>query len=131
MKQIYKDRLLKLANFLETLHPKKFDLSVFVIEPASKISKEYATNKVKPCGTAACAIGWCPVVFPRSCYYNTNDDIVLKKNPKFSNFGFAEIFFNLTENESRRLFSSCEYYNFNNITPKRVAKRIRKLVKDK
>lgn len=50
-------RLLKLAKFLRTLPESHFDFGI-VLEQHSKTRE----NK---CGTIGCAIGWCPVVFPR------------------------------------------------------------------
>lgn len=54
MPTLRKDRLLKLAEFLDTLKPEKFNFNDIVSE--SKDS----------CGTVCCAVGWCPTVFPRS-----------------------------------------------------------------
>ena len=51
MKRIYRRRLLKLAKFLETT-TNNFDFNVYRLE--------------LECGTVACAIGWCPEVFPES-----------------------------------------------------------------
>lgn len=50
--KIQEKRLLKLCDFLEKLPPKKFNF-------ATTLSEE-------ECGTVGCAIGWTPMVFPRS-----------------------------------------------------------------
>lgn len=57
MKKLYRDRLLKLAAFLETLARDEFYFGEYV--------KHYERKDAEICGTVCCAIGWCPSVFPR------------------------------------------------------------------
>lgn len=58
-----KKRLLKLADFLEVLPENKFDYS-------SIVSGEDVPRKTFDCGSTACAVGWCPIAFPRSFKYH-------------------------------------------------------------
>ncbi len=51
------ERLLRLAVFLRTLDPKRFQFHEFV-------GKNWKGDPLLSCGTSACAIGWCPTVFP-------------------------------------------------------------------
>jgi hypothetical protein len=67
MNAIHKERLLKLAAFLRTVPPEKFDLSSF-------ISDIHYDEQGPACGTTACAIGWCPVVFPNDCRVELGDE---------------------------------------------------------
>lgn len=53
-----KDRLLKLADFLDKLPRKKFDFGCVINGPSP-------TRKTMDCGSVACGIGWTPAVFPR------------------------------------------------------------------
>lgn len=56
MNQTQASRLLTLAWFLKTEVPAcQFDLNYFVNTTPKKIGE---------CGTTACALGWCPTVFP-------------------------------------------------------------------
>ena len=134
-----KERLLKLADFLESLPRRKFDLTLI----ASTNSKA-ETPSLNTCGTAACAIGWMPNVFPRACKY---EDVVLPKNEydfdyrnynnltvegkgnydDLTDFQLAEAFFGLDPNkyESEFLFDP-ESYNYHRRGNKSVAARIRK-----
>jgi hypothetical protein len=60
---IQKERLLKLAEFLDSLPEEKFDfMQVMCIEGKPPIEALAAGHE--DCGTKGCAIGWCPVVFP-------------------------------------------------------------------
>jgi len=56
MTKLQKQRLEKLCVFLDTLKPKNFNITEWVT----------SHDNDHPCKTVACAIGWCPKVFPRS-----------------------------------------------------------------
>lgn len=73
MQEIHKERLLKLADFLETVPESKFDLTSFVSFPdnapeicTDEKATEFFVNKLTDhtCGTTACALGYCPLAFP-------------------------------------------------------------------
>lgn len=145
MKAVHKTRLLKLADFLEKLPRKKFNFNAVVLG-------DDRPNKTLSCGSQACAIGWCPVVFPRlSEYYNgkhpawRNRTIFVrsKKDPAIEDFeGVGQELFGLTYQESCALFDP-GYGGYNarpdlglkqtkaDSTPKAVAKNIRLFVKRK
>jgi hypothetical protein len=54
-----KQKLLKLADFLEKLKPRKLDMEL--------IADLHGAAEMNPheCKSAACAMGWTPAVFPR------------------------------------------------------------------
>jgi hypothetical protein len=88
------ERLLRLAEFLEKLPPKKFYFGTWV--------KEWKNE----CGTVCCAIGWCPVVFPEHfkwCYDTTNV-LFRRGNDWMIAAWHSEDFFDLTDDEFSHLF---------------------------
>ena len=135
MRKIHKDRLLKLAVFLEKLPRQKFDFSLI---------------KGVNCKTTACAIGWCPTVFKKDwavCSGPYEDRgkvkvfaVRLKSNKNHSNvedsFGDAEKYFGLSEEEGNHLFQpndqDTEQFGGCDLgeaaTPKQVAKNIREFL---
>lgn len=64
------ERLLKLAAFLDTLPPEKFDFNkiAFEADGGKPMLEALAAGSVK-CGTVGCAIGWMPAVFPGEVEY--------------------------------------------------------------
>ena len=129
-----KAKLLKLADFLDKLPRKKFNMDSFVIKHGNtpdKISLK--------CQAVACAFGWCTVVFPKSGLklkkiYPINEyhDITYEYDIKYknhTNFHAAAKFFNIDLTESEILFMPDDNPKLN--TPKQVAKRIRRFVKNK
>lgn len=107
-------RLLKLANFIKNIPRKKFDLGVIAEERDS-------------CGTVCCAIGYCPVVFPRNFKYVRDEygqiNVELKTYGGYD-FTAARSFFKLTHNEADFLFMPSCYAQNGDAPPKVVAKRI-------
>lgn len=110
MKKLHKDRLLKLANHLKTgkLGHKKFDFSVINVDP----EKDDRGEEYK-CGTLGCALGECPIVFPRQWgfkrYKYGGVDPVLKNPTDREYFGSqsfrdSEDFFGIDEEQSEHLF---------------------------
>ena len=73
-------RLLKLASFLDKVHPTKFNFGTWVggQERPFDMAKEPRSKGV--CGTTACAIGWCPALWPDAWTWNTNALPVLARN---------------------------------------------------
>lgn len=122
MKQLHKNRLLKLANHLLTVKKEKFDLSVF------------AKGNVK-CPSTGCAIGECPVIF-KGMKYKREDilsnllSVVFPDGNK--NFLGACKFFNIIGEECDYLFSpGCySYWYYKKVSPKIVARRIINFVKN-
>lgn len=137
MKKVYKERLLKLADFLyNNVSTKNFDLGTFTnYQQYDKYVPKYSYGiipeklckglKNKDCGTTACALGWSPVVFSRSLTYNSLGDPVLR-----SNGNSADEFFGCKDDGLfDYLFQKSSYRQGHN-GPKSVAKRIRKFVED-
>lgn len=123
MERIYRDRLNKLANFLEKLNPKKFNLSI--------IAKKDKKNP--ECGTVCCAIGWMPQVFPRTFKWrlfpwSNQLSVVEIEDEEIEDFDAADKYFGLKGQESSYLFMP-EYYRYGKRQPKDVAKRIRDFIK--
>lgn len=116
-------RLLKLADFLDKLPRKSFNFAKFAEQT--------------DCGTVACALGWCPVLFKRLGvkYFQigpmTNVSTVSIKKGYDERFGFAvgEVLFGLTRHQSYLLFDPISSGLGQDATPKQVAKRIRTFIK--
>ena len=110
-----KERLLKLADFLETEVPHEhFDMG------------DWGTGNFKQmkCGSAACALGWGSAVFPRSLKmvkdkHGLYDVIHTKSGRKNEEAG--EEFFGLTPVQAYQMFMPDEGYN----TIKDVVEHIR------
>jgi hypothetical protein len=96
MKALHRKRLEKLATHLEKgkLGHDKFDFS--------------ALHDVTSCGTAGCALGECPTVFPRqwklSGSYHPDPRLRRTRKAPGDSFCDAEYFFGLTGSEAMHLF---------------------------
>lgn len=133
LKKLYRDRLLKLATFLEKLPRKKFNFNTVVTGPD-------IPNKTFSCGSVACAIGWCPVVFPSLAAYVTGSDgwpwtVKTMSDGRDGYVPTGMNLFGLTYDESNALFSPDCGSEIglpslpDTATPKQVAKNIRTFVK--
>lgn len=133
-RQVYLDRREQLAKFLDALDPSKFNISSWV-DP----------NR---CGTAVCALGWCPTVFPKSWCHGRGHEPTLKVARGVVEHGAytsARVFFGLHElsddhvvddphspgnvrtlSPAAYLFSTSGYRP--SVTPKEVAARLREPV---
>jgi hypothetical protein len=123
MQRKFRDRLLKLADYLaKKVERKKFDLNVIVCNRNNDYSSAGPTYDPKKdlapeenfCGTAACAIGYCPLVFPRSVrfLYKYGDfEVVSVDDEEIQNFTWAEQFFGLNNIETLYLFDPSAYPN--------------------
>lgn len=124
-------KLLKLADHLESLPRKKFNI-------------EYWCKEDSHCGTVACAFGWCPVIFPRSGLKMIKEHGEIQytnKNGQFYGARAASEFFDIYYDDACSIFLGSKYPKFYKydkngyifggkvITPKMVAKRIRHFVK--
>lgn len=126
---MHEERLLKLAELLETkIEKRTFDIGVFY--------EEWEGYK---CGYAACAVGhaMCDPWFKRrgfTTYESSWRKIAGPLNKKTGSIGWdaVEEFFDINNEESDLLFTPLSYPEYTyNPTPKQVAKRIRKFVKEK
>lgn len=119
-------RLQKLADFIEKVPRERFDLSII-----AKTNTNGQLPTPKTCGTAGCAMGFTPCVFPKDIrykrLYNTpNLDVI--DNDGCSNFDLAERFFGLTIDEASYLFLP-DFYPKNRRGRVSVANRIRSFTK--
>lgn len=124
MKSIHRKRLQKLADFLKTVPRKQFDIGVLVSGKPEEIG----------CGSIACAIGHCPIVFPRHWKFRTSHakpwNRVFLNSTRNRNWkkGAME-FFGITGHERWDLFMAAGYES-KSPTPKMVACKIEKFLKD-
>lgn len=117
-----KDRLLKLAGFLDTVPSRKFDLVYW--------------QKDRSCGTTACACGWASKLFNKCrgddklVLIDTNDDeyILESKDGSCEGFDAAARFFGISERSAINLFHP-SYYPEGHTNAKYVANRIRQFIK--
>lgn len=140
-------RLLKLADFLDTVPREKFDFAQVAKEVGKPMRKALAAGKTR-CGTVGCAMGWAPVVFPRllkwvpahkwhSSEFQTF--AILPRDSRQESVGAgstwvhtsvtAEAAFGLTEDQVQFLFNPLSSGLGDGATPKRVARHIRKFVR--
>lgn len=90
---MHKQRLLKLAEHLETgkLGHDRFDFEHY--------------HQEESCGYAGCAIGECPILFPRHWRFDqTNDPVLRHRDHSTSTSDAAQSFFKLSEEEESHLF---------------------------
>lgn len=109
-----KKRLLKLAEKIKKIPTRQFDLGLIA--------------KKRECGTVCCAIGYCPIVFPRNFKYvdeyGDGELEVQLKGTNDVNFDAAEKFFGLTNDEAYFLFMPTKYETGARTPAKVVARRI-------
>ena len=133
MKRVYKERLLKLANFLRNLPNKKFDLATFVKAEEGDYGELRLPELDSDCKSTGCAIGWCPTVFPRNCKYILRNNvfgeeevIVVPANDEgdADYWTFALNFFGLSEESDAYYLFTPQAYRSGHRGPKSVANRI-------
>lgn len=131
MQTIYKQRLLKLAKYLQTkVKPKNFKMSSICNWGASiHLAWNPKNGKFDPfdCGSTCCAVGCSPLCFPELNLTYDFDAQEIKRNGR-SWFGHS--FFGLRESQWQYLFGMDDAeYNLREETPKQVARRIINFVK--
>lgn len=125
-------RLLKLADYLETVPRERFKMS------------DWSNDKVG-CGFAGCAIGWCAYaeVVPGFTMklesdFGTDDftgrtyakpAFLLPTYEGVGGYDAVMLAFDVSEKQARHLFGANAYRTVGG-TPKQVAKRIRKFVRE-
>ncbi len=130
MSNIYKERLLKLADHLEW---GKLGHDEFTIIRYSDF------NFCRPCGTTGCAIGECPFLFPDKWEFSGCAPILIGGDKSLNPIIFAMEFFGATKQEASHLFvedaqETIRYGGqrlFENATKEEVAANIREFVKRK
>ena len=124
------ERLAKLADFLDTVHPSKFDLDHWL---GGSNPQKMAESPSEPgdCGTTACAVGWFPAIFPEDWQWENEDGWVHLSHcgsSKLVTYHLVADFLGISYDNAAWLFSENSYPpNFWN-DPKAVASRIRELI---
>ena len=151
---IHFDRLLKLADFLDTVPPEKFDFDVWCNGGRGEVGGRVEVPDLNVCGTTACALGWataipefqklgikldmCSSQFP--CVTTLSDS---RKRDSWSNaLAAARDVFGLGAEDVSELFTSEGYheyyddvehgwdYEYPDLSVKDVATHIRQWVED-
>ena len=138
-------KLIRLAVFLENLPPERFNFRHIVD------SNTWEGHQNLSCGTTACAIGWCPTIWPKHLKlvpyedYKSSVVVVLKNEvpesvcPSERDTFKSDIskFFGITAEETRQLFQPGVYCDwskapfkaiYGDASAKRVAEHIREFV---
>ena len=136
MKKLHAKRLMKLAHFLLTVPDEMFGFATIV-------KGEKTPRKEMDCGSTACALGWCPVLWPKLVRYerayglSSYDVHPRKEDPTaFMSYfnGTANLLFGLTNTEPIGLFVAGHQYEMglpeltHQATPKQVADNIARYV---
>lgn len=108
-------RLMKLADFLDTVPRKHFDMTIYVDGAIERLTNH-------ECGTSACAFGWACTIpsFRKAGLGLIGGYLPIYKS--WSDRDAAERFFGITEREAETLF-----YSHWNAGPKAAATRCRKV----
>lgn len=129
-----KERLLKLAKHLERgqLGHKNFSFAHYNISASGGYDES-------GCGTMGCAIGECPIIFPKFWHFNEMTEPLLRTDDGNDPIRSAMEFFDISRNEAFHLFmpssQSPHYYGGQYLngraTKEEVAANIRAFIKVK
>ena len=133
--RVYKKRLLKLADFLQKLPPKRFDYGDWVGE-------DWEGKPDLSCGTTACALGWAtamPKFRKLGLYLNPDGFPQMVGDNTGGTYEASATIFGLSTSEYSYLFllgtmspfDKTKYGPDEDAFPKEVAKHIRKFVAKK
>jgi len=138
MEKFHAERLLVLADALENLVPAEhFNFQFIFRGKTATLFEQFRQKGDATCQSAGCAIGWCPVIFPKLFEYRErrNGEIGLIGrifDEPFQSFPAIREAFGLTSPEARKLFEIFSYSGPSRlVTKERVAVRIRELVTSK
>lgn len=136
MKKLHAQRLMKLANFLLTVPDEMFGFATIV-------KGQKTPRKEMDCGSTACALGWCPVLWPKLVRYQpasglSSYDVHPRKEQPMAHMsyfnGSAKLLFGLSNAEAIALFVAGHQYEFgltpltHGATPRQVANNIARYV---
>lgn len=132
MQTIYKQRLLKLAKYLQTkIKPKNFDMAT-ICSWGEELDYVWNPKKGKfdpfDCGSTCCAVGCAPLCFPE---LNLTYDFIDNEIRRNGTCWYGHKFFGITEDQWQYLFGQDDSNGDSRIeTPKQVARRIINFVKN-
>ena len=133
MEQLQVDRLNTLADFLDSLDPKRFDYLVFAdnkdYTSHTAIYQEDTNILVNECGSVGCALGWATTI-PEFQALGLNMRDFSPSYQCYNGFSAGMAFFGLASNEALFLFNSGNRMlgwesPIETATPKEVAAHIR------
>lgn len=134
MKAVYKKRLQKLADFLETIPSKHFNLDYIAmdndgcnLENYSKKMKQIGKGEKVKCGAVGCAIGWMPIVFRDFKYDGKGEFKIINVKTESTNQRAASQFFGLDQKQCGYLFLPD---NYKKGYKHHVVARIRKFIEE-
>lgn len=139
MKAVHSKRLEKLAEFLDTLPRQKFNFEEFVREEGKPMAEALKAGTYS-CGTAACALGWTPAVFPRLVRWvkdaTGRTRIADVAGGQLTERALGQELFGLSESETVTLFYPKTHWVLPGVlppsaTPKQVARHIRRFLKSR
>jgi hypothetical protein len=142
------DRLTSLADFMDRINKSHFNLESWVDTPEREDQDNYEKKRLKilsdlerisqtpelpgTCGTTACAIGWCPAVFPDE--WEWIKEVERFPFPHLEGCAFSSIitqattFFEIDILDAQYLFLVASYPDETDPGPKGVAARIREFI---
>lgn len=132
------DKLLELADKLESVSPEKFTYNNwiyldFLSQRARKDQELPKLLETESCGTKGCALGWCTVFWPEYWRFSSNEEPVKKTSvdvpSRWNPYRAASEFFGIADSEAEDLF--CPGDEEENFTPYQVAEKIREFVTSK
>lgn len=133
---MHKERMLRMADFLEKLPQELFDIRRYAsITATRKTLLNSLRDGFSHCGTNACACGWMPAIFPEFCYWGELGDIYVIDDSigngiiddKFTHpIDIAEAILEIDFITAQSLFLSTGPDD--RTTPKELAEKIRALV---
>lgn len=112
-----RERLRKLARFLDKLPKRNFDMGTF--------------GSGHGCGTVACIAGWTPAITKDAKRHPHNPECVILKDGSTQPIStFAANWLDLTDRQANGLFyMEHGWSGLENATPKDAAKRIRRMLR--
>ena len=138
MNKLGAQRLTKLAEFLKTVHPSKFNIASWVTGPNPELMADEPTKEGE-CGTTACAAGWLPLLYPKSWEWTRTVAYSSSERRSLSYLGgnpsamylatSLEHFFSLKPKQVYNIFYGQSYPHSTEVTPNKVVRRIRALLK--
>lgn len=129
MKKHHTERLLRLADLLDGVRPRLFNLGYWYDGPGKYHGKMHDAKKPE-CRTVACAAGWaaCDPWFKKRGLSLSKDN-----SPRYrGKVGFRAVrsFFGINEDDAGRLFMASASPAYTKTRPRTVAMRIRRFVAD-